>query len=194
MGKVLENKKKVEVLGLKKLADGFNLKVIKEKVKDDGEHEYDVEPRTRSTIIASTQKIEKNILPEQLAPKGEIYEKTRKRDPKRKYKKIEKNILPEQLAPKGEIYEKTRKRDPKRKYKTITKEVMAEMDRKMCEKMKRIMEKLGDINPDFKNLDVEELWADDASEDDEEDNGVEENKSEEDDIGEEGDGHEDDNN
>ena len=78
--------------------------------------------------------------------------------------------------------------------KTITKEVMAEMDRKMCEKMKRIMEKLGDINPDFKNLDVEELWADDASEDDEEDNGVEENKSEEDDIGEEGDGHEDDNN
>ena len=78
--------------------------------------------------------------------------------------------------------------------KTITKEVMAEMDRKMCEKMKRVMAKLGDINPDFKNLDVEELWADDASEDDEEDNGMEENNSEEDDIGEEGDGHEDDNN
>ena len=72
---------------------------------------------------------------------------------------------------------------------------MAEMDRNMCEKMKRIMAKLGDINTDFKNLDVEELWVDDASEDDEEDNiGEEDNNSEEDDIGEEGDGEEDDNN
>lgn len=37
-------------------------------------------------LVLSLQKIEKKIPPEQLAPKGEIYEKTRKRDPTRKYK------------------------------------------------------------------------------------------------------------
>nr|XP_017233268.1 PREDICTED: uncharacterized protein LOC108207323 [Daucus carota subsp. sativus] len=167
--------------------------------------------------IGEQIKIEKNIPPEQLAPKGEIYEKTRKRDPKCKYKtKIDEeddNGEPVKKPSHGPNWLlgrsgkcRTTKKAQEEKLlttstanvdelrKTITKEVMAEMDRKICEKMKRIMEKLGDINPDFKNLDVEELWADDASEDDEEDNGVEENKSEEDDIGEEGDGHEDDNN
>ncbi|WOH08825.1 hypothetical protein DCAR_0728275 [Daucus carota subsp. sativus] len=163
------------------------------------------------------QKTEKKIPPEQLAPKGEIYEITHKRDPKRKYKTNpdaeDENGEPVKKPSHGPNWllgrsgkcRKTNKAQEEKLLttstanvdelrKTITKEVMAEMDRKMCEKMKRVMAKLGDINPDFKNLDVEELWAGDASEDDEEDNGEDDNNSEEDDIGEEGHGDEDDNN
>ncbi|XP_063948192.1 protein PAF1 homolog [Daucus carota subsp. sativus] len=116
--------------------------------------------------------------------------------------KTEKKIPPEQLAPKGNIYEITHKRDPKRKYKTNPD--AEDENEEPVKKTKpwtelafgqiRVMAKLGDINPDFKNLDVEDLWAGDASEEDEEDNGEDDNNSEEDDIGEEGHEDEDDNN
>ena len=43
MDLILENKTKVDQLGLKTLADGLNLKVVKAKVQDDDEHDSDKE-------------------------------------------------------------------------------------------------------------------------------------------------------
>ena len=43
MDLILGNKKKVDQLGLKTLADGLNLKVVKAKVQDDDEHDSDKE-------------------------------------------------------------------------------------------------------------------------------------------------------
>ncbi|WOH00720.1 hypothetical protein DCAR_0520094 [Daucus carota subsp. sativus] len=49
-------------------------------------------------------------------------------------------------------------------------------------------------NHHAKHLDIEEMWADDASEDDKEDNGEDDDNSEEDDIAQKGDDDGDDNN
>ena len=70
MGKVLENKKKVEVLGLKKLADGFNLKVIKEKVKDDDEHESDVEYVPENKSVSDDEQDNEEIKEKEAAKKN----------------------------------------------------------------------------------------------------------------------------
>lgn len=47
--------------------------------------------------------------------------------------------------------------------KTLREEIMAEMqemvERKVCEKMSKVIKKLGEMNPEFQHLDVEELCA-----------------------------------
>ena len=70
MGKVLENKKKVEALGLKKLADGLNLKVIKEKVKDDDEHESDVEYVPENKSVSDDEQDNEEIKEKEAAKKN----------------------------------------------------------------------------------------------------------------------------
>lgn len=67
--------------------------------------------------------------------------------------------------------------------KSVREEIMAEMqgmvDRKVCEKMSKVIAKLGEINPDFKYLDVEELCV--ASGDESEDSDQEHDQEQEDD-------------
>lgn len=72
--------------------------------------------------------------------------------------------------------------------KSLREEIMAEMqemvDRKVCEKMSKVVAKLGEINSDFKNLDVEELClaSGDESEDDSDQEQEQEQEQEDDDC------------
>ena len=76
--------------------------------------------------------------------------------------------------------------------KTIKEEIMAEMqdmvDKKVCEKLSKVIAKLGEINPDFKYLDVEELCAGTTTADESEENDKDDDdREDEDDLEDEDD-------
>lgn len=161
--------------------------------------------------IGEKIKAEKKIDSEELAPKDDIYAKTRKRKPGRQYKtpnvqdgsgeQVKKpKHGPNWLLGRSGKCRKT-KQDQQQKLlssstptdmndlkKTLREEIMSEMqemvDRKVSEKMTKVIVKLGEINPDFKDLDVEELCASSGGE-------SEDNNDQEDDDSEDG-NHEDD--
>ncbi|KAL6584563.1 hypothetical protein OROMI_003852 [Orobanche minor] len=138
--------------------------------------------------IGEKIKAENNLEPEELAPKDDIYVKTRKRKPGRQYKtttiaengteaEVQKpSHGPNWLLGRSGKCRKAKAQQPKLLSsstatttdvdglkKSIREEIMAAMqemvDRKVCQKMSNVIQKLGESNPDFQNLDIKELCA-----------------------------------
>ncbi|KAL6542288.1 hypothetical protein OROMI_023890 [Orobanche minor] len=159
----------------------------------------------RAESHAGQKKAEKKIELEKLAPIDDIYVKTRKRKPGRQYKlqmlkmavvsKLKNqamvptgfwvdqaNIEKQSKISKQKLLSSSTPTDMNDLKKTIREEIMAEMqemvDRKVSEKMTKVILKLGEINPDFKHLHLEELCA--SSGDESEDNNDQEDDVHED--------------